>query len=108
MKLGLFLLPRAEKDIDEHCTFIARTSLATSLAFDHAVFESLDRLSTHPELGSTVNTNDPRLIDLRMWFVKGFRKYLVFYRVFGNYIEVIRVLHSAQDRDNILLDEDKE
>jgi plasmid stabilization system protein ParE len=37
--------------------------------------------------------------------VKGFEKYLIFYRVFDNYIEIVRVLHSAQDIDSIMEDE---
>ncbi len=37
--------------------------------------------------------------------VKGFEKYLIFYRVFDNYIEIVRVLHSAQDIDSIMDDE---
>lgn len=41
-----------------------------------------------------------------MWFVKNFENYLIFYRPFGNYIEVVRILHSSQDRDAILSEED--
>lgn len=93
MKLALFLLPHAEKDIDSHCEFWAEKSVEKALAFDQAVFETFDRLCEMP------------LVGIRMWFVKGFEKYLIFYQVFGNYIEIIRVLHSAQDTDSILEEE---
>lgn len=43
-----------------------------------------------------------------MWFVKGFEKYLIFYRPFGNYVEVVRILHSAQNRDFMLSKSDGE
>lgn len=49
---------------------------------------------------------NPKLSGMRMWLVKGFEKYLIFYRPFGNYIEIVRVLHSAQDRDSILAKEE--
>lgn len=39
---------------------------------------------------------------MRFWLVKGFEEYMIFYRVFDNYIEVIRILHSAQDIDSLL------
>ncbi len=48
---------------------------------------------------------NPKLWGIRLWFVKGFEKYLIFYRVFDNYIEIVRVLHSAQDIDSIMDDE---
>lgn len=48
MKLAIFLLPRAERDIDDHCDFIARRDPEKALAFDSAVFESFDTLSKMP------------------------------------------------------------
>ena len=66
--------------------------------FDKAVFESLDRLCERPLIGTRHSYVNLKLDGLRMWFVKGFEQYLIFYRPFGNYIEVVRILHSAQDR----------
>lgn len=106
MKLALFLLPKAEEDIEEHCSFIARNSVEKALDFDRAVFESFDQLCVHPQIGSRYISGDRRLIDMRMWFVTEFPKYLIFYRAYGNYVEVVRVLHSAQDRYAILLEEE--
>ena len=44
MKLALFLLPRAEADIDSHCEFFAEKSIEKALNFDQAAFESFERL----------------------------------------------------------------
>lgn len=79
MKLDLFLLPRAEADIDEHCAYIARTNVEKALAFDRAVFESFDRLCEMPLIGSERSYINPELFGLRMWFVKGFENYLIYY-----------------------------
>lgn len=55
-----------------------------------------------PLIGVDRGFINPKLFGLRMWFVKGFENYLIFYRPFGNYIEIVRVLHPSQDRDAIL------
>lgn len=106
MRLSLFLLPQAEVDIDQICDFIAKRSVEKALAFDRAVFKSFDLLCGMPKIGAPYPTSNPKLTDLRMWFVKGFEKYLIFYIPYGNYVEVVRVLHSAQDRDSILQEQE--
>lgn len=108
MKFALFLLPKAEADIDGHCAFIGRSNPNKALEFDRAVFRSLNRLCDTPLIGAERSNQDPRLFGLRMWFVKGFEEYLIFYLPFGNYIEVVRVLHSRQSRDFIFSEIDKE
>ena len=105
MKLTLFLLPHAEADIDSHCKFFAKKNVEKALKFDQAVFETFDRLCEMPFIGTERAYQNPKLLGIRMWFVKGFEKYLIFYRAFGNYIEIVRVLHSAQDTDSILEEE---
>jgi toxin ParE1/3/4 len=37
-----------------------------------------------------------------MWPVPGFRNHLIFYRVTGDAIEVLRVLHAARDVRKLL------
>ena len=106
MKLALFLLPRAEADIDDHCAFIAKTNIEKAIAFDLAVFESFEQLSEMPLIGAEREYLNPKLFDLRIWFVKDFKKYLIFYRPFSNYIEIVRVLHSARDIDSIISEDE--
>ena len=105
MKLALFLLPRAEMDIDAHCGFFAKQSVEKALRFDKAVFDSFERLCKMPFVGTERKFSNSKLWGIRLWFVKEFEKYLIFYRVFDNYIEIIRILHSAQDIDSITEDE---
>jgi toxin ParE1/3/4 len=105
MKFAIFLLPQAETDIDSHCAFLAKTSIEKSLDFDQAAFNSFELLSEMPLIGSERSFKNPKLVDIRIWLVKDFEKYIIFYRAFGNYIEIVRVLHSAQDT-NFILEED--
>lgn len=105
MSFDVFLLDKAEDDIASHFGFLSKTNTKKALSFHKAVFDSFDQLCINPMIGSPVKVDDQRLLDMRMWFVKGFEKYLIFYRPYGNYIEVVRILHSAQDRGTILIDE---
>ena len=105
MKLALFLLPKAEADIDEHVAYIAHDNIEKALEFDEAVFESFERLREMPLISSEQTYMNERLKGLRMWFVKGFENYLIFYRPLRTRIEIVRVLHSARDRDFIVSEE---
>jgi hypothetical protein len=51
--------------------------------------------------GSPRDFGSERLSGRRMFRVQGFRRHLVFYRPTSEGIEVIRVLHSSQDIENI-------
>jgi toxin ParE1/3/4 len=48
------------------------------------------------------------LADIRQQGIKGFKKYLVFYRVTDTGVEIIRVIHGARDIEAILDDGDEE
>lgn len=79
MKLTLYLQPQAEKDIDSHCEFLAQENIEKALKFDQAVFETFDRLCEMPLLGTERKFLNPKLNGIRLWFVKDFNKYLIFY-----------------------------
>lgn len=56
----------------------------------------------HPLAGPLVNAFHPRLDGLRHWPVPGFESHLIFYLTTPGRIEVVRVLHGAQDLESIL------
>ncbi|MEK7724093.1 MAG: type II toxin-antitoxin system RelE/ParE family toxin [Acidobacteriota bacterium] len=66
MKLALFLLPQAEKDIDSHCEFLAQKSVEKALAFDQAVFETFDRLCEMPFVGTERDYSNSKLFGIRI------------------------------------------
>jgi toxin ParE1/3/4 len=66
-------------------------------------FESTcEDLALHPLLGSPRAARQFRTRGLRTWRVKGFAKYLIFYRPVVHGVEVLHVLHGAQDHARIL------
>jgi hypothetical protein len=40
-------------------------------------------------------------VELRVWPIRRFRSFLIYYRPIRNGIEVVRVLHAAQDAERI-------
>ena len=55
-------------------------------------------------MGAPYDSSYDHLADLRFFPVFGFEKYLVFYRLQGNDIEITRILHSARNIERILED----
>ena len=72
------------------------------MRFLAATDETFQQLLDSPHLGSTTSYHAAETLGLRVWRVRGFPKYLIFYRSDLNGIEVVRVLHSARDIDRVL------
>lgn len=103
MKGNLFLLPQAEADLDSHCLYLAENAdVETALRFNDAAFSSFELLCGTPMVGVSREYLNPTLLGLRMWFVKDFENYLIFYQIHENLIQIVRVLHSSQDRESIV------
>ena len=58
-------------------------------------------------MGKLTDFTHPDLADIRQQSIKGFRKYLIFYRITESEIDILRVIHGARDIETIL-DEDLE
>ena len=66
-----------------------------------AVEDSIEQISRNPFVGSIRELKNSRVKNLRMWTVKGFTDYHIFYTVEEETIEIIRVLHGARDLPDI-------
>ncbi len=99
MSLPYFLRPRADRDIDEISDEMAeRAGLDVALRFLQEFYETCALLSTQPEMGWPTRVRHPQLVGVRTVRVsERFDQYLVFYVLPGQRIEVLRVLHGAQD-----------
>jgi len=101
MPYEIFKRPQAERDIEECFVFIAEDNLDTGVYFLAAVEDSLEQLTKFPLLGREREFQDRRFQNVRMWRVKGFESYLIFYAVTENQIEIIRVLHSSRNIEEL-------
>ena len=93
--------PAALRDLNHIAATLSESNLRTANRFLSSAEATFERLADMPGLGS------PCLIEyvdqpIRVWPVRGFRNYLVFYREVDTGIEVIRILHGARDWQAIL------
>ncbi|MGC8643212.1 MAG: type II toxin-antitoxin system RelE/ParE family toxin [Isosphaeraceae bacterium] len=97
------VLPAADRDLDAHAGYLMeKASLETALRFYEAAAATFERLVQVPGLGEPYESNNQRLIGLRVTLVEGFPNHLVFYRAIDKGIEILRVLHGTRDLDRAL------
>ena len=106
MARNLNVLPAADADIDKaFYDYQEKSGLETAFRFVDAVRESFELLVQMPYIGSPREFRHSRVRNMRMWIVKGFSDYLIFYRPTDDTVEVLRVLHGKRDIEEILSDE---
>lgn len=105
MTYAVRIYPAADADIDEAALHIAQDSEEHALRLYDAVETTFERLRKQPNAWPLCELGHPGLQGVRRCCVSGFRIYLVFYRVEGSVVEIIRVLHGARDVPAVLHDE---
>ncbi|MBE9229106.1 type II toxin-antitoxin system RelE/ParE family toxin [Phormidium sp. LEGE 05292] len=108
MTKRIFITPKASQDIDKIFAYIAQNNSDAALRFFDAVRQTLARLAQMSGMGRLYPVNNPRLEGLRKWSVKAFENYLIFYLIFEEYIEIVRILHAVRDIETILEKEEGE
>lgn len=104
MNYGLRILPLADDDVDEIASFIAKDSAAHALRFYDAINATYQHILETPSRWTIYALAHPRLRDVRKRAVIGFDRYLVFYRIDADMVEVIRVIHGARDIPSLFED----
>ncbi|MEM8642837.1 MAG: type II toxin-antitoxin system RelE/ParE family toxin [Cyanobacteria bacterium P01_G01_bin.54] len=94
--------PQVIRDLIDLATYIAQGNLDSSDRFLRAADETFKQLGQMSGLGRVCYFESGRLQGMRQLAVKGFRKYLVFYRVVEDCVEIVRVLHGSRDLEAIL------
>ncbi len=72
-------------------------SLESAERFIAAVDKACELLAVSPQIGGLVQTRRIAHEGIRVWSVRDFRNYLLFYRSQASAIEVVRIMHGAQD-----------
>lgn len=102
MKYRAYLLPRAELDQAEIYNFLAQTSAALAQRFLESVAETLEDLRSTSLPGMAWISDHPRLSEVRWSSVRGFKNYLLIFRLDSGRLEVIRMVHGARDIETLL------
>ncbi|MFQ4140497.1 type II toxin-antitoxin system RelE/ParE family toxin [Nodosilinea sp. PGN35] len=92
----------ARLDLREQFAYLAESDFDKALQFFDATRQTFADLARMPGVGSPYPSEKERLRDLRKWHVKGFNRFLIFYRVNDEAIEIVRVLYGAQDIRSLL------
>jgi plasmid stabilization system protein ParE len=95
---------RAIQSIIEIADWISVESPKSALRFLDSVEATLLNLEKHQEMGRTYHALNPKLLGIRVWRVKNFKRVLIFYRPQTYGIEVLDLIHGARDFSAILDD----
>ena len=87
----------AQEDIDAIAHYIAGDNPEAAERFFVALDDLCELLTHTPDIGSMRIFQSPRLQGMRIMPLNKFEKYLVFYHLHGDDIEIIRVIHGARD-----------
>lgn len=99
MTFGYVVRPRADRDIEEIADYLAgQVGLDLGLRFLAEIYETFALLASQREMGWHCKVRHADLINARTFPVSArFDKYLIFYQPLSGGIEIVRVLHGAQD-----------
>jgi toxin ParE1/3/4 len=97
----------AQSDLDEQALYIAQDSVDAALRFLDAAQAAFERLRAFPEIGRSREFLHPDLRVIRSWAIPKFEKHVIFYRLSGDLVDVLRVVHSVRDLDSIFGSEDR-
>lgn len=93
----VFQRPQAELDTLDLGEFIANDDPEAGDRFFAAVEKSYDLLARFPDLGTPWRPRRRKYLGLRWSPVQGFPNHLIFYVHRNQVVDVIRLVHGAQD-----------
>jgi len=82
-------------DLKTAAQFIHQGNPTAAYSFLEAAYDTFEFLARNPGAGR--QRPDLNFPEIRSWRVMGFRRYLIFYRVLPDRIQIWRVLHGARD-----------
>jgi toxin ParE1/3/4 len=104
--IPIIVLPKAERDLEEQYNYISCDSLSAAKRYYGAVDKTFEQLAAMPGIGGYWDPHHPRLFDLRIWPVRGFHNFLIFYRLYKDRLEIVRILQGARDLPIVLEEHD--
>jgi plasmid stabilization system protein ParE len=98
----ILLRPKARRDINGILVYYIETAgVDVARRFRKAATESFRELAGLPMMGAPRKVAKPEFLGVRMWRVRGFESYLIFYMPHNDGIAVERVIHASQDYQRV-------
>jgi plasmid stabilization system protein ParE len=90
--------PRADEDLIEGARWIRAENPQAARRFLDVAFETFGRLAQFPESGPLARFKKQRLTGVRFCVLPPpFNRWIIFYRIDQNEIEIVRVLYGTQN-----------
>lgn len=102
--LELSIRPQAEADIDEILTWLLENNSAAATRFVMELRDTFELLAENPLIGATRQYRVPALRGIRMFPLKKYSAYLIFYLNSENTLDIVRVLHASRDLQSLFED----
>lgn len=103
MKYKVRLSPLAIDDVQEIKAYIAEDNPTAAAEVGNALYSKIRELASFPKMGSLLSSKTHVRTDYR-FLVCG--KYLVFYKVEGDFISVYRILNGVRDYLSVLFSDE--
>lgn len=99
--INLYIRPAASEDIDEIIDYLVGESVPAAQGFVKDLQKCFDLLAENPKIGAPREYRSTALSGMRMFPLKKFSTYLVFYLSDEQTIDVVRVLHGQRDIERL-------
>jgi toxin ParE1/3/4 len=101
-KARLVLSDAAVADILEQADwYMAQSGQALAQRWEKAVTSAVLRVVKNPAAGTPCTFRAAELRKVRRTTIPGFPKHLLFYRIYGTEMLVLRVIHGARDLEKL-------
>jgi toxin ParE1/3/4 len=104
MTRRILLHENATLDLHEHFNYLAQTNEDLAFRFFDAARQTFAALARLPGMGQIYDGGAEDILNIRRWSVKGFKKYLIFYRYDDEMLEILRVIHATRNLEPLLRD----
>jgi plasmid stabilization system protein ParE len=95
--------PKARRELQQVVVYLTENAgPEVSRRFRRAATETFQSLAAMPAMGSPRKVRRPEFAGIRMWRVKYFESYLIFYFPRRGGISIERVIHAKQDYQRVL------
>lgn len=95
--------PQARQDIREIFRYYIEVGgIELAKRFRNTASRTFQQLAQFPSMGSPRKVRKPNFRGVRMWRVRGFDSYLVFYFPKEDGIAIERVIHASRDYQRVL------
>ncbi len=85
--------------------YIAEDNEAIAQRFLDSCDKTFRFLADNPNVGSLRRFKNVQMAEVRMWRVKGFEKYRIFYQPLESGIKILHIIHSARDYNRVFENE---